>query len=202
MSGRVHLAMSPHAEHVRAVLEFADDPRPLIFWSMRGLSTLRLFSARELAKCLGPDKIGPDALEIGAEQLQARLRASRRAIKVALLDQRAVAGIGNIYASEILHRIGVHPELSCREVSPKQWKRMRAAIVEVLTEAILSQGSTLRDGKYRTARDEPGGFQERHRVYGREGLQCLQCGRGRIRRIVQAQRSTYYCPVCQRGSRS
>lgn len=201
MSGRVHLGTSPDAEHVRAVLEFVDDPRPLMFWSMRGLSTLRLFTARELAKRLGPERIGPDALRITAEELRVRLRASRRAIKVALLDQRAVAGIGNIYASEILHRIGVHPETACGRITPPQWGRMQAAAVEVFGEAIAAQGSTLRDGRYRTTGDEPGGFQDKHRVYGREGLKCLQCGRGRIRRIVQAQRSTYFCPVCQRAAR-
>ncbi|MGI6418715.1 MAG: bifunctional DNA-formamidopyrimidine glycosylase/DNA-(apurinic or apyrimidinic site) lyase [Thermoguttaceae bacterium] len=201
MSGRVHLAGSPDTEHIRVVVEFADDSGPLIFWSMRGLSTLCLLTAREFAQRLGPDRIGPDALRIGAEELRARLQASRRAIKVALLDQRAVAGIGNIYASEILHRIGVHPETSCDRISPRQWKRMQAAAVDVLSEAIAAQGSTLRDGKYRTTRDEPGSFQDKHRVYGREGLKCLQCGRGRIRRIVQAQRSTYFCPICQRGAR-
>ncbi|MDD4266940.1 MAG: bifunctional DNA-formamidopyrimidine glycosylase/DNA-(apurinic or apyrimidinic site) lyase [Pirellulaceae bacterium] len=201
MSGRVHLACPPDAEHVRAVLEFADGPGPLIFWSMRGLSTLCLLTARELAQRLGPDRLGPDALRIGADALRARLQASRRAIKVALLDQRAVAGIGNIYASEILHRIGVHPETSCDRLSPRQWKRMQAATVGVLSEAIAAQGSTLRDGRYRTTRGEPGRFQDKHRVYGRAGLKCLQCGRGRIRKIVQAQRSTYYCPICQRGAR-
>jgi formamidopyrimidine-DNA glycosylase len=71
----------------------------------------------------------------------------------------------------------------------------------VLEEAIQAKGSTLRDGNYRTVTDEPGGFQERHRVYGRETLECIQCTRGTIRRIVQGQRSTYFCPVCQRKPR-
>lgn len=201
MSGRVLLADPPDAEHVRAVLDFSDHSRPLVFWSLRGLSTFRLFTRKQLDQVVGPGHIGPDALRITAEEFGRRLGASRRAIKVALLDQRAVAGIGNIYASEILHRIGIHPERGCNRIAPRQWIRMQAAALEVLNEAIAAEGSTLRGGNYRTARDQPGGFQEKHRVYGRAGLRCLQCGRGRIRRIVQAQRATYYCPVCQRGAR-
>jgi formamidopyrimidine-DNA glycosylase len=202
MTGRVLLAEPPDRDHVRAVFEFADADRPpLTFWSMRGLSTLHCYSREQLAAVIGPDRIGPDALGVTADHLQQRLRTSRRAIKVALLDQKVVAGIGNIYASEILHRARLHPETLCDRISRRSWQRIQAETVTVLGEAIQAKGSTLRDGNYRTASDEPGGFQDRHRVYGREGLGCLQCGRGAVRRIVQAQRSTYFCPVCQRTPR-
>lgn len=202
MTGRVLLAEPPDREHVRAVFEFAGaDHRPLVFWSMRGLSTLRLLTAEQLADSIGPNRLGPDALLVTAAHLHQRLRASRRAVKVALLDQKVVAGIGNIYASEILHRAGVHPEVACTRISSRSWQRIQAETVAVLEEAIRAKGSTLRDGNYRTAADEPGGFQDRHRVYGRADLRCLQCGRGTVCRIIQAQRSTYFCPVCQRKAR-
>ena len=199
MTGRVLLTDPPDREHLRAVIEFADPDRaPLLFWSSRGLSTLHLLSADQLACATGGDRLGPDALRITVEQFRKRLGQSRRAVKVALLDQKVVAGIGNIYASEILHRARIHPETLCQRLSLRCWRCIQAETVAVLNEAIAAKGSTLRDGNYRTASNEAGGFQERHRVYGRETLPCLQCGRGRIRRIVQAQRSTYFCPACQR----
>lgn len=202
MTGRVLLTEPPDRDHVRALFEFADaDHPPLIFWSMRGLSTLHLYSPERLAEVIGPERIGPDALQVTAEQLRARLAQSRRAVKVALLDQKIVAGIGNIYASEVLHRARIHPETLCERVSPRAWRRIQAETVAVLNEAIRAKGSTLRDGNYRTASDEPGGFQNMHRVYGREGFKCLACQRGTIRRIVQAQRSTYFCPLCQRKTK-
>lgn len=202
MTGRVLLAEPPDRDHVRALIEFADaDQPPLIFWSMRGLSTLHLYSPDRLAEVIGPQRIGPDALQITADQLHARLTRSRRRVKVALLDQKVVAGIGNIYASEVLHRARIHPETLCLRISARACQRIQAETVAVLKEAIEAKGSTLRDGNYRTASDEPGGFQNMHRVYGREGLKCMACGRGTIRRIVQAQRSTYFCPLCQRRRR-
>ena len=121
-----------------------------------------------------------------------------RAIKVALLDQKALAGVGNLYASEILHRAGIHPARSCRRLRKAQWQRVHAEMLCVLHDAIQHQGSTLRDGTYRIARDAPGNYQFSHRVYQRHGQACLACGKAQIVRIVQAQRSTFYCPACQR----
>ena len=134
----------------------------LLFWDQRGLGVARLVSPREFDRHYGPDRLGPDALEISAAVLRERLEASRRAIKVALLDQRAVAGIGNLYASEILHRAGIHPALPCRRLRPAQWAALHAAIQEVLRAAIRHQGSTLRDGTYRIARNQPGNYQLCH----------------------------------------
>ena len=98
-----------------------------------------------------------------------------------------------------LHRAGLHPARPCHGLRPADWRRLRQHLGEVLEEAVEHQGSTLADGMYRTARDEAGGFQDRHRVYHRAGERCVQCGKGTIVRIVQAQRSTFYCPVCQRA---
>jgi formamidopyrimidine-DNA glycosylase len=199
MSGLILLANPPDEEHLRLIFTLEGRrAQQLLFWDQRGLGVVRLVSADEFLQHYGPARLGPDALAISQETLRQRLGASRRAIKVALMDQHALAGIGNLYASEILHRARLHPALSCHRLRPVQWRRLHAAMQEVLAEAILHQGSTLRDGTYRIARNEPGNFQVCHRVYQRHGQPCLQCGRGEIVRIVQAQRSTFFCPVCQR----
>ena len=131
------------------------------------------------------------------EQLRERLGHSRRAIKVALLDQRAVAGIGNLYASEMLHVATFHPAAHCHRLNSEQWTRLHAAMRLVLEEAIRYEGSTLSDGTYRNALNESGGYQVHHRVYDRTEQPCPTCGRGTIQHIVQAQRSTFFCPQCQ-----
>ena len=94
-----------------------------------------------------------------------RLGSRRRAIKVALLDQRALASVGNLYASELLHRAGIHPAVPCNRLRPADWPAIHAARQELLREAIELQGSTLADGNY-PAENRPGSFQERHRVWG------------------------------------
>jgi len=204
MTGRLLLAEPAKRTHVRIILDLSGGKvRQLVFLSVRGLGVVSLMSPRQFARQLGPEKLGPDALEISADQLRDRLHASRRAIKVALLDQRALAGIGNLYASEILHLARLHPELVCRQIRPTQWRRLHASIGEVLREAIRLEGSTLGDGTYRSPVDEAGGFQDQHRVYQRAGEECLACGRGPIARLVQGGRSTFFCPSCQRlGSRT
>ncbi|NUQ63422.1 MAG: bifunctional DNA-formamidopyrimidine glycosylase/DNA-(apurinic or apyrimidinic site) lyase [Pirellulales bacterium] len=198
MTGRVLLSDPPNRSHMRLVIDLqGESARRVVFWDVRGLGVVQLLSAAEFREHLGSEKIGPDALEITTEQLRGRLEKSRRAIKVALLDQRAVAGIGNLYASEILHRAGIHPELTCDRLRPQQWAGLRSAVAEVLGEAIICQGSTLSDGTYRTPADQAGGYQERHQVYQRAGQPCLRCGRKTIVRLVQVQRSTFFCPACQ-----
>lgn len=199
MTGRLLLARPPDTEHLRLVFDLEGGPhRQLLFWNLRGLGVVRLLSAPRFARLFGPDKLGPDALEISAGVLRDRLGTSRRAIKVALLDQRAMAGIGNLYAAEILHRARLHPELRCNQLRPGDWSKLHAALVEVLEEALRHQGSTLSDGTYRNAQNKRGRYQQCHRVYQRAGQKCLECGRGEIVRIVQAQRSTFFCPCCQR----
>jgi formamidopyrimidine-DNA glycosylase len=106
--------------------------------------------------------------------------------------------VGNLYASEILHLAGMHPRLRCDRVRGEQWRRVRAAMLDVLGEAIRYEGSTLGDGTYRTALNGAGSYQNHHRVYDRADQPCPRCRRGAITRIVQAQRSTFFCPACQR----
>lgn len=200
MTGLVLVADPPSKEHLRLRLDLTDGPvRQVWYWDRRGLGVVQLYDADQFQRWLARQPLGPDALAISAAELVQRLSASRRPIKVALLDQRAVAGIGNLYAAEILHRAGVHPAQPCDQLAPPQWDALHAAMRRVLREAIRLEGSTLADGTYRNALSRSGRYQARHRVYGRSGQRCLTCRRGQIVRIVQAQRSSFFCPVCQPG---
>lgn len=198
MTGLVLLDEAPNQTHLRFRLDLDSTATPHIFyWDRRGLGSVRLLTPQALETQLGPHKLGPDALTIRWEELRDRLHASRRAIKVALLDQRVVAGVGNLYASEILHLAGIHPETRCDRLSKSQWRDIHRRQLEVLKQAISMEGSTLSDGTYRNALNDPGGFQNHHRVYDREGEPCPRCGAA-IRRTVQAQRATFFCPGCQK----
>jgi len=198
MTGLMLLVDPPTTEHVRLVVAFAGRGQErLTFWDRRGLGTIRLFDDEGLDRACGPHKHGPDGLVVSADDLAARLGSSRRAVKVALLDQRAVAGIGNIYAAEILFRCGIDPRSRCRRLKRSQWQRIAEESRRVLAEAVRLEGSSIGDETYRTADNRVGRFQKRHRVYGREGTACSGCGTA-IVRIVQAQRATFFCPTCQR----
>lgn len=198
MTGLVLVSDPPTIEHLRLRIELSGCAhRRIWFWDRRGLGTVRLMSDAEAAQRLGPPRLGPDALEIDVPRLRQQLGSSRRAIKVALLDQTKVAGIGNLYASEILHVAEVDPRQRCDRLRPPQWEAIHRATAEVLQEAIRHEGSTLSDGTYRNALNQQGGYQNHHRVYDRSGESCPRCA-GTIVRIVQAQRSTFYCPQCQR----
>ncbi len=198
MAGLVLLDTPPTAEHVRLQLQLAGEPQLcLTYWDRRGLGTIHLWTADEVAEQLGPNKLGPDALTISLGQLTERLGPLRRPIKVALLDQSLVAGIGNLYASEILHAAGVHPELVCDQLKPRNWEHIHQHTVEILNTAIAYEGSTLSDGTYRKSLTKTGSYQNAHRVYARADQACLSCQRGTIVCIRQAQRSTFFCPRCQ-----
>ncbi len=199
MTGLVLVVDPPTREHLRWRLDLTDGPISQIFyWDRRGLGNVRLFSETEFRQQFGPEKLGPDALGVTPEILQEKLGHSRREIKPALLDQRAVAGIGNLYASEILHVAGIHPQRLCVAMSKRQWQSLVAATRTVLEEAIRCEGSTLGDGTYRNALNQQGSYQNAHRVYNRAGQPCPRCSGGKITRIVQNQRSTFFCRHCQK----
>lgn len=207
MSGLVLLTDPPSVDHLRLRIRFKTESRSvqtsdrteLLIWDRRGLGTIRWFNPDEYHS-LVDSRLGPDALSIDIDALRERLKLSKRPIKVALLDQTVVAGIGNLYAAEILFLCGVDPRTRCDRLSRPQWHRILAAIKTVLDAAIANEGSTLSDGTYRNAMNDPGGYQAMHRVYDRKDHCCLRCDSGTIRRIVQAQRSTFFCDVCQKKS--
>ena len=151
----------------------------------------RRTSSGKRGKALGP--LGPEPLELSADAF-AKLLDRNRQIKALLMDQTAIAGLGNIYCDEALFAAGLHPlSLSC-DLPLEQARRLLRAIKSTLRRAIRHQGSTFMD--YRSPDGRPGGFQRFHRVYGREDLPCRACG-STIARTQVAGRSTFVCPTCQ-----
>lgn len=200
MTGRMYLSRrhDPPAKHAAVILNLGRTN--FVFEDTRYFGRLTL-DDQTVAR-LGPE---PLSEEFSTNYLVAALARSSQAIKVKLLDQRLVAGIGNIYASEALFRAGISPRLPARELNLSQLRRLRRAIREVLREAIrfgstvpLNHGAAGRDSLFYFGRaaDAPDYYEERLRVYDREGRPCVRCG-ANIRRILQAARSTFYCPRCQ-----
>ncbi len=191
----IHAHPAP-ARHDHVVLEIEGGARvtyndPRRFGAMDLLDTAAA-EAHPLLAGLGPEPLGNGFSE---GYLAARLAGRKAPVKAALLDQRIVAGLGNIYVCEALHRAGVSPLAPAGAVGPRRLARLVAAIRAVLAEAIAAGGSSLRD--YRQADGGLGYFQHAFRVYGRESAPCPACGTP-VRRIVQAGRSTWFCPRCQR----
>lgn len=148
--------------------------------------------AHPLLRELGPEPLGND---FNGPALAAALKGRRSPIKAALLDQRVVAGLGNIYVCEALHAAGLSPRRQAYTVQGGRAEKLAAAVRQVLARAIQAGGSSLRD--YVQADGELGYFQHEWTVYGREGEPCKACG-ATIKRLVQSGRSTFYCPRCQR----
>ncbi len=199
MTGLVALDQPPDPDHVRLQVDFAGSPRiQLKFWDRRGLGTVELLRESEIYDRIIQGKLGPDALAISCEDFVKRLALTQRPVKVALLDQKLLAGIGNLYASEMLHLARIHPAKACSSLSRPKKQLLYQAMQQILLAAIEYEGSTLADGTYRNAINGAGSYQSQHLVYDRAGLPCPSCKKTLVRRIVQAQRSTFYCPRCQR----
>lgn len=138
--------------------------------------------------------IAPDPFQMSHREFHARLKHSRRAIKVWLMDQKQLGGVGNIYADEALFVAKIHPRKRTARLTPEQTACLLAALRTVLERAIEAGGSTISD--YRRLDGQVGLFQNQHRVYDRERLPCPECATP-IRRIVLGQRSSHFCPTCQ-----
>ncbi len=198
MTGLVLLADPPTREHLRIEL-LLDGPAPnrIWMWDRRGLGTLRWYSPAAWLEFLEGRGVGPDALTISRTEFETRVGCARSAIKVALMDQRRLAGIGNLYAAEILHQACIDPRRPANELSAEEWRQLWKSMRTILNDAISYEGSTLGDGTYRNALNQPGSYQNHHAVYGRVDEPCPRCRQGIVTRIVQNQRSTFYCPRCQ-----
>jgi formamidopyrimidine-DNA glycosylase len=143
----------------------------------------------------GFDPGGVEPLEVGEEKFYTLFRGRKTPIKSALLNQKLLRGVGNIYADEALFRAGIRPRRRAANINRQQFLTLHRAVQEVLREAIALGGSSISD--YVDADGEEGFFQLEHRVYGREGEPCLVC-RTEIKRIVLGGRSSHYCPKCQK----
>lgn len=196
--GKFHHDHPAPEKHDHVVFDMENSARvtfndPRRFGAMDLCSTADL-EAHKLIRVLGPEPLGNDFNE---DYLVARLAGKNTAIKTALLDQGIIAGLGNIYVCEVLFRAGIHPAQKAATISAKRVAGLVPIIREVLSEAIKSGGSSLKD--YRQADGDLGYFQHSFQVYGREGEPCVipDC-KGKIARIVQGGRSSFYCGQCQR----
>jgi formamidopyrimidine-DNA glycosylase len=195
--GDFALAQPPDPKHAHIVFT-TESGATVTFYDPRRFGYMDLIAADALAEHPWFNGLGPEPLGCGFDAAYlARAAAGRAApIKSFLLDQRIVAGLGNIYVCEALHRAGIDPERAAGSVSKRKLVALFEAIRTVLAEAIEAGGSTLRD--YAAADGSLGYFQHRFTVYGREGEPCLKPGcKGRIERIVQSGRSTFACNRCQ-----
>ena len=208
MSGRMTVSGDPLGQfahthpmpekHDHVVFHMKNGAR-ITFNDPRRFGAMDLIAVDELETHPLLAKIGPEPLGNSFDDayLVEALKSKQSPIKSALLDQRIVAGLGNIYVCEVLFRTGIHPERKAAKLSAKRIASLVPAIREVLTEAIEAGGSSLKD--FRQADGELGYFQHRFKVYGREGEDCRTEGCGAsISRIVQSGRSTFYCKNCQK----
>jgi formamidopyrimidine-DNA glycosylase len=145
--------------------------------------------------------VDPLADELTVDDLRRLLVTKRGRLKPLLLDQHVIAGIGNIYADEILHAARLHPDRAANTLHRRDAVRLHDAMHDILGAAVGAGGSTLGDSQYVDLMGNGGSYQDDHRVYGRAGERCSTCGRGIIRRAVVNGRSTYWCPYCQRAPR-
>lgn len=196
--GDFYYAEPPDPAHTHVVIELDGGAR-LEFNDPRRFGYMDLvpegeFEAHPYFRRMGPE---PLSNEFHEPYLRRALATKKTSIKAALLDQRVVAGLGNIYVVEALHRAGIAPAKAAGRVSGARLEKLYHAIRAVLQEAIEAGGSTLSD--YATVDGKQGGFQHRFRVYDREGEACAEpgCG-GRIKRAAQGGRSSFWCPRCQR----
>lgn len=196
MSGRLLFDGGPRGQHEHLTFAF-DDGTTLRFVDPRRFGMLDLWPTTELPRHKWLVHLGLEPLDDGFTGLALRgaLTGRRVALKVALMDQRLVVGVGNIYAGESLFRARLSPRRTAGFLRPKEADRLAACVREVLLEAIGAGGSSLRD--YVQASGELGNFQVNFRVYDRTGLPCVTCATP-IRRIVQGARATFYCGKCQR----
>ncbi|HZT68077.1 MAG TPA: bifunctional DNA-formamidopyrimidine glycosylase/DNA-(apurinic or apyrimidinic site) lyase [Acidimicrobiales bacterium] len=201
MSGQLVL-LAPEDEpprHTHVTLEL-DDRRRLLFVDPRTFGELFVTAppapGAELAELA---HLGFDPLEdrVGPAEFARRLSGRRVGLKALLMDQRFVAGIGNIYSDEILFAAGLRHDRTSDGLTEPEARSLHRAMVTTLRRAVEHRGSSLADAQYRDIYGVPGAFQLRHRVYGRAGLPCRRCG-GPVQRLRWSGRSTFFCPNCQR----
>jgi len=201
----VHLGMTgmlrpqpagePHAKHTHVVV-LLDDGRELRYTDPRRFGRMAFLAGESLRAEL--QRFGADPLEAGLEEFTARIHGKRARIKALLLDQSILRGVGNIYADESLWKARIHPKRLGAQLRKEQVRELYRALQGILERAIVMRGSSIAD--FLDAEGQPGEYQRHHRAYGREGEPCFRC-KTRIKRVIVAGRSSYFCPRCQKAPR-
>ena len=200
----VHLGMSgqftvvgpnvPPDKHTHFVFSL-DNTDELRFRDPRRFGSVTYFPERAAWERFLSGRLGPEPWDLEQAQFHESLERTRRPVKAVLLDQTVIAGVGNIYADEACFAARIDPRRTGNAVRPSEAERLLSSVRDVLTRAIESRGSSIRD--YVGGDGERGGFQDEFAVYGRTGEPCVNCGRP-IRSLRLAGRSTHYCPRCQK----
>lgn len=181
--------------HTHLIFDMDGESKQLRFRDPRRFGSVDLFANVEAVEQFLNQRLGPEPTDVEAVYFIERLSKTTRSLKAILLDQTVVAGVGNIYADEALHRSKLHPEQRGNSLTKPAVERLRQAIVTVIEFAIECRGSTIRD--YIGGSGLKGGFQNEFQAYGRTGLPCLTCGTA-ITMVRVAGRASHYCPKCQR----
>jgi len=198
MTGGFWRVPPPRPEHIRLIFRTSGTGETVWFCDSRRLGKIAWYPNDSTAQAAFARSQGPDALVITKQELRDRLRGTSRGIKATLMDQKVLAGIGNIYADEILYQSRIHPSRVASGLKATELTRLHRAIGEILNHAIAVEGSTF-DAGYRTVLGLEGGFLATNAMYGRGGQPCPGCGepieRARIAGLIG--RSSYFCPRCQ-----
>jgi len=198
MTGQLYLCPpeQPLDKHTHARMTFYGLKSELRFRDIRKFGFLNCLRMPEILSRVSTG-LGPEPLDLGFKEFQALLKKhGRKKIKGWFLDQKIIAGIGNIYSDEILFRAGIRPDRPAGTLGPEEVRRLYRAMKSTLREAIKLKGSSVSD--YVDARGEKGQFQRKHLVYGRDGMLCYRCRRAAINRKRIAGRSSFFCPFCQK----
>ncbi|MGH8003134.1 MAG: bifunctional DNA-formamidopyrimidine glycosylase/DNA-(apurinic or apyrimidinic site) lyase [Limisphaerales bacterium] len=197
MTGKLWLLEpdEPETKFDGAVFWLQPIDKKLVFYDQRRFGRLKLLRNGGLFHLKEYARLGPDALEVSAEEFVQRLKERKKGLKSLLLDQTAIAGLGNIYADESLFLAKIHPAAASSQLSKKRLSGLYSSVQKVLARAIQAGGSSIRD--YSAVDGRRGYFQIEHHVYQKTGLPCPVCG-GKVKRILVAQRSTHFCPRCQK----
>jgi len=201
----VHLKMTGHFywleeskpidRHDLVIFKFKDEKKSLHFNDYRRFGRVRLFKTNDIMTQKGLVELGPEPLEINADDFIALFKSRKRMIKPALLDQTFISGLGNIYADEILFACRINPFRSTDRISSKKLIELHSTIQSVLKKAIRFMGTTV--DSFAGVNGKPGRYQKYLKIYGREDEFCSNCGT-KIRRIKIGSRSAHFCPRCQR----
>lgn len=188
-------------KYSRVILKF-DDGTSVLFNNLRAFGWIKVVKTKELEKELKNfSGVDPLSNDFTADYLKKIASQTRRAIKLLLMDQKKIAGIGNIYANEALFCARIHPKQPAKQVvkkNPEKLDKLHACIIKILKKALKYKGTTDKDEAFRTASGERGKMQSHLKVYGKDGEKCPQCSR-KIKKIKLSGRGTYFCPQCQKN---
>lgn len=184
-------------KHIRAIIEFSDSSA-LYFNDQRIFGWIKIVSSAELSGMKYIKNLGPEPWNISDADFFRLVRSKKKAIKLVILDQEAISGVGNIYANDSLWEAKINPERISRSLFQKESTALKESIIKILKEAIRFRGSSGKDQKYVHIDGASGRYQDRFRVYEREGKRCLRDDGGVVKKTAIGGRGTYYCPKCQK----